>query len=139
MGLNIQKDDKGSLIFNIDDTIKYIKDELTSDIMELSKKHFVEGFPTTLSNRGGGRTNASKGGWSAREQEYNHPTLNDTGRLKNSIKIDGNSLVSNTEYGIYHNEGARNLDKREFLGESDDLNKKLEAFIIETLVNKITD
>lgn len=58
--------------------------------------------------------------WEARQDDLPHPLLRKTGNLYNSIyyEIVDNSEVlvdENSGYGQYHNEGTRNIPKREFL------------------------
>lgn len=110
--------------------VDYINDQMTGDIMKIAKDHYVSAFPESASQRGGGMTNNSENGWATRKQEYTHPILVKTGNLKNSIHIEGDCIVSETAYGEYHNEGVEGrLPRREFLGESDELENKIVKFL----------
>ena len=130
----ISKTEDGDLQYDLDKVIEYVNDKMLDDIMILAKDHYVSAFPDTTSQRGGFRTNNSENGWAVRTQKYNHPTLVKTGKLKNSIRIEDDYIVSDTEYGEYHNEGTGRLPRREFLGESDELEIKIAKFIEDKLV-----
>jgi phage gpG-like protein len=129
----ISKTEDGDLQYDLQKVVEYVNDKMLDDIMLLAKDHYVSGFPDTTSQRGGFRTNNSENGWAVRKQQYNHPTLTKTGKLKNSIKIEGDYIVSDTEYGEYHNEGTGRLPRREFLGESEELEIKIAKFIEDKL------
>lgn len=132
MGLKIEKKDD-LLVYDLPEVVKYVNDNMLPDIMDIALNHFLSGFPTSNSELGGGRTNLSQNGWAQRAESYDHPALVKTGRLKNSIHIEGDCIVSETEYGEYHNEGTNTLPRREFLGESDELEEKIAKFIEEKL------
>lgn len=71
--------------------------------------------------------------WSKRKKNYNHPPLENTGHLYNSFKssISNNEItISNTaDYAIFHNEGTGKIPQRQFLGESKELNNRIEKMI----------
>jgi len=103
-------------------------------IAEQSKNHFLEGF-----RKGGGQTNDSKSGWAARknnaQRNSGRAILIDTGSLRRSItvlKATWQSIIIGTTripYADRHNEGitdklGRAMPKREYIGDSDELDKK---------------
>ena len=62
----------------------------------------------------------------------------DSGNLRRSIRIgeydkDHVTVISDTDYGSYHNEGSTHLPKRQFLGESEEMMKQIEDMIIEKI------
>jgi len=131
--LKIEKKDD-ILVYDIPEVVKYLNDNMLPEIMDLALNHYLEGFPTSNTELGGGRTNISTNGWVKRQEDYNHPALVKSGRLKNSLKIEGDSIVSETAYGEYHNDGVDGrLPQREFLGESDELENKIVKFIEDKL------
>ena len=131
--LKIEKKDD-ILVYDLPEVVTYINNVMLEDIMKIAKDHYVSAFPDTTSQRGGFRTNNSENGWATRQQEYTHPILNKTGNLKNSIRIEGDCIVSDTAYGEYHNEGVEGrLPRREFLGESDELENKIVKFLEDKL------
>ena len=108
-------------------------------IAEQSKNHFLEGF-----RKGGGQTNDSKSGWQARknnaQRNSGRAILIDTGSLRRSItvlKATWQSIIIGTTripYADRHNEGitdklGRAMPKREFIGDSDELDKKNKTLI----------
>lgn len=70
-------------------------------------------------------------------KEHNNDLLIKTGRLKKSIKysVTGNTVkvISDVPYAIYHNEGTKNLPKRQFVGNSIEVDKQT----IKTIQDKI--
>lgn len=103
-------------------------------IAEQSKNHFMEGFQNN-----GGKTNDSKSGWLPRDPKAprndRRNILVDTGALRRSltvIKQTWDSIIIGTrrvDYADRHNEGitdsrGRAMPKREFIGDSDELNEK---------------
>lgn len=130
--LKIEKKDD-ILVYDLPEVVTYINDVMLGDIMKIAKDHYVSAFPESPTERGGGRTNNSQNGWAVRQQEYTHPILNKTGNLKNSIHIEDDCIVSETAYGEYHNEGTNILPRREFLGESDELENKIVKFLEDKL------
>jgi phage gpG-like protein len=99
-----------------------------------SKNHFLEGF-----RKGGGQTDDSKGGWRQREstakRNSGRAILVDTGALRRSISVLKATfkeiIIASTgiQYAARHNEGitdkkGRKMPKREFIGDSKDLNEK---------------
>lgn len=76
--------------------------------------------------------------WKARKSfRYEHPLLDDTGKMKNSFNFDvkGDSVIirNTADYSGYHNEGTRNLPKRQILGENEVLSKEIENIIIKEM------
>lgn len=133
MGLKIEKKDD-ILVYDLPEVVKYVNDNMLPEIMDIALQHYLEGFPTTASERGGGMTNLSQNGWASRQQVYNHPALVKTGHLKNALHIEGDCIVSDTAYGEYHNEGVQGrLPQREFLGESEELENKIVKFLEDKL------
>jgi len=126
----VSKLDDDDLLKDIDELIDYTKDEFLEEILELSRDHYVEGF-----DKGGYQTNQSRGGWSRRQDDESHPILEKTGRLRDSIVIQGSQVVSTSPYGVYHNEGTGRLPQREFMGESDELYEKIEKLIEDKFTN----
>jgi len=104
-------------------------------IAEQSKNHFLEGF-----RKGGGQTNDSKSGWQARKgnKDPGRAVLigPGTGHLWRDIAVLKATwqsiIIGNTiriPYADRHNEGitdklGRAMPKREFIGDSDELDKK---------------
>lgn len=114
-------------------------------IGNIASNHFQEGF-----RRGGKQTNKSLPGWKsrkagrgrkARERSRGRAILVDTGALRNDIDVrrtSANRVVVGTQdvkYAEYHNEGTKNLPQREFIGDSDKLDKKV-VKRIESAINK---
>lgn len=120
---------------NITDKIKNIKKvietELINEVTDVSLNHFLESFPKSSSDNGGGKTDSSSNGWKPRINKEKYPLLNKTGRLIKSIKKKKGLIYSNLDYAGYHNDGAGWLPKREFIGISSKLNK-----IVIKLINK---
>ena len=112
-----------------------LKAKLPLLIANLSKNHFLEGF-----RKGGGQTDASRGGWEqrkkpkgkrAKRREQGRNILVDTGQLRNDIDVRRTTFQEivigtlNVKYGIYHNEGTEKHPQREFLGDSRGLMSKI--------------
>lgn len=105
------------------------------------KNHFLEGF-----RKGGGQTDRSLRGWQPRKRSSRRNTgraiLVDTGQLRRDIKkrvVNSHKIVvgtRNVPYGIYHNNGTDRLPQREFIGESQALERKIKK-IIETEIIKL--
>lgn len=101
-----------------------------------AKNHFLKGF-----KKGGGQTDASLGGWKQRKrkdpkrQKGKRAILIKTGAMRNDIDIRKTTLEKivlgtlDTNYASYHNEGAKNLPQRQFLGNS----RKLNAAVVKLL------
>ena len=66
-------------------------------------------------------------------------TLTKTGRLRGSIRIRANrnssEVFTDIKYGVYHNQGAPNLPKRQFVGDGQGLRRN----IIQTATKFIRD
>lgn len=99
----------------------------------LAQSHFVAGFRT-----GGGMTDASRGGWKPRKRgtkadrrtRKRRGILVQSGKLRGSIKatIRATKIIIGTKgipYAEVHNEGLGNMPKREFIGRSKNLEKKI--------------
>lgn len=60
-----------------------------------------------------------------------------TGRLRRSFVISYSTekitIINDTPYSTYHNYGSKNLPQRRFMGQSRDLNKKIQATIVRVL------
>lgn len=103
-----------------------------------AKNHFLKGF-----KRNGGMTNESRGGWPRRrsgsQRNRGRSILVDTGALRRSIKVykvshNISAVGTGIHYGKYHNEGKRPQPKREFIGDSDQLDREIRD-IIEKSIN----
>ena len=113
-------------IKNINDTV------LLDELAGIAMMHFKRAF-----GQDGGMTNNSLNGWQERKRDYPHDILYKTGELMRKISVTNRKFNSITigipsgHYGEYHNSGvpSRNLPKREFVGESDDLQRKLKEHI----------
>ena len=105
---------------------------------------FLKGFRT-----GGGQTDASKSGWVDRNprkgESGRQPSRlvgKGTGHLRRDfqvIKAVFGQIVLGTKripYAIRHNEGLNGMPKREFAGESKELNKQNEGLLTKML-NKV--
>lgn len=116
----------------LNDVNKLIKSkELLGELTDLAYNHFIESFPESNADYGGGKTDASSGGWLQRKEKYNHPALKKTGKLIKSIKKNRKKgmIYSDLNYAFYQNEGTGWLPKREFIGPSKELNTKLINYI----------
>lgn len=119
--LSIKK--TGDLNFkSLDDLIN--KGKLTEELVDIAYNHFIESFPTTISDNGGGETDNSASGWLKRKEKEDYPALNKTGKLIKSIKKGKGKIYSNLDYAAYQNNGGGWLPKREFIGPSKELNQK---------------
>lgn len=114
-----------------------------------SLNHFKEGF-----KKGGGMTDASKGGWKPRRQTARRNTgralLVDSGVLRRDMKritatwsrIEVGTSARTKDYAGVHNRGLRSgrgrgftMPKREFIGKSKDLERKNIQMIRTTIKN----
>jgi len=113
-----------------------------------SKNHFLKGF-----RRGGGQTDASKSGWTQRKRSRSRANegravLVQSGDLRADIRVRktsfGRSVIgtssATSDYSNVHNEGLRSgrgagfqMPKREFIGDSVELQKKNEQLILNEL------
>lgn len=112
--------------------------DLLGDLTDLAYNHFMESFPDSPSDNGGGKTDDSSSGWLKRSINYKHPALNKTGKLIKSIKKNRKKgmIYSDLDYASYQNTGGGWLPKREFIGYSSELNRKT-INLIKTRINKI--
>jgi phage gpG-like protein len=118
------------------------KRKLPKIIANQSLNHYLEGF-----RKGGGQTDASINGWKKRKlklrdfaskgrktrqrarRQKGRAILVDTGQLRNDLQVISRSrreIVLGTKripYAARHNEGL-NMPKREFIGDSRELNEK---------------
>jgi len=120
---------KGSFEFDISlKKFRQLEKTLPKVLGNMAKEHFIEGF-----EKGGGQTNAGK--WVPRKKQTSKPILVDTRALKRSIRVKNATFKKTTIasmgtiYGELHNEGVSPLPKREFIGNSTVLEKKLEQRI----------
>jgi len=114
-------------------------------LANIIQRHFLDGF-----RRGGGSTDASIGGWkprktsrSARERKRStgRALLVRSGKMRADVKkkkISFNNITVGTSsipYAGYINEGTPRMPKREFIGDSRILEKKIENKIESELNN----
>lgn len=114
---------------------KEVLENIPVSIANLAKNHYLDGF-----RRGGKQTDASRSGWAKRKKKdknrQRRAILVKTGQLRNDVDIrrtTKNEIVLgtlDTVYASYHNEGAEFLPKREFLGDSKILDRKISKHII---------
>ena len=76
--------------------------------------------------------------WAKRKKAKNYPILNNTGKLKNSIKAIIKTfrkiiITATADYAKYHQSGTGDIPARPFIGQSDDLTIKTEKEIIKIL------
>lgn len=105
----------------------------------MARNHFLEGF-----RKGGGQTNASRGGWKKRKpalserqarRDQGRAILVKSGNMRADIQVRGLGTdrvvvnVINIPYARYHNFGTQRIPKREFIGKSDVLEKRM-IFVI---------
>lgn len=105
-----------------------------------SLNHFSEGF-----RMNGGKTEASKTGWEPRKQNAKRNSgrgiLIDTGALRRSLKVISatwkNIVIGSvgTAYAERHNEGLSGMPKREFIGDSNELNEKNKKTLVRLLTS----
>ena len=111
---------------------KAVKRTLPRKIANVAKNHFLEGF-----KRGGRATDDSLGGWAERKKadknKKRRAILVKSGDLERDVdvrKTTFEEIVLGTKdvaYGEYHNEpeDEEKMPKREFLGDSQKLNRKV--------------
>lgn len=107
---------------------------LSRKVANMAKNHYREGF-----KRGGYMTDNSRGGWKERKRQdkdkRRRAILVKTGHLRRDvdiISISINTIVlgtRNTKYASYHNKGTDILPRREFLGDSRELNRDIILYI----------
>ena len=99
--------------------------ELMTENAEIAKKFFVDSFQKK------GFEDVAFNEWAEDKEEKKVGELMEkTGNLKNSIHVENitkNSaeIVSNVEYASFLNKGTRNMVSREFMGDSEVMNKKI--------------
>lgn len=120
--------------------LRKMKRDLPLIIANMAKRHYVDSF------RKGGFTDASFSPWQARKSRdrsdrskvnagRNRAILVKTGHLRNSIRVRIATFQKieigayGVPYGVYHNKGEGNLPKRQFLGESRQLNYRIKKRI----------
>lgn len=116
--------------------IDRLKRELPAKIANTAVNHFKEGF-----RRGGGMTDKSRSGWKPRKNNTDpgRAILVKSGDLKRDVrkrKTDFRRIVvgtQNIKYADYHNNSTPRLPRREFIGESEKLNTKIERLIINSI------
>lgn len=142
---------KGKLNFNkIQRKLTGLTNVLLKELGQLSYLHFTSAFSSSPNAKGGGKTNASRGGWAKRKGNPTNGPLLKTGELLSSIKVRRrkNSVIiyTNLPYAAYNNNGATGtgrgrtgtLPKREFIGESTQLeinSRKLIRKILKNIFN----
>ncbi len=99
-----------------------------------ARNHFLEGF-----RKSGRMTDESRSGWKARKQtrsrDRGRKLLVKTGDLRADLQRRQTSFrrtsvsINNIPYATYHNEGAEHLPQREIIGDSKDLERKIEKII----------
>lgn len=107
-------------------------------IAENSKNWFLEGF-----RKGGGQTDDSKSGWASRDSKskrnQGRGILIDTGALRRSVTVLKSSwkeIIIGTQripYAKRHNEGLKGMPKREFIGDSKDMNRENKKTLVNLL------
>jgi len=128
------------MAFNFKQKIKEFeaqKRNLPAILGNMAKRHFVEGF------RKGGFTDINFDPWKERKRKdksdrntgTRRAILVKTGHLRNSIRvrIANFNLIEIGAYGVpyavFHNTGAGKMPKRQFIGESATLSKKIKLRI----------
>ena len=107
----------------------------------MAVEHYTSGFES-----GGGKTNASKGGWRPRAGSsggYGRAILVKSGNLKNDIQAlrhSRNSVTVGTRaipYAARHNSGLNGMPQREFIGDSQELFNKIEQYLDKMIIPKL--
>ena len=140
---------------DLEKRVNKFKEEIPIVVAEESKNHYLKGF-----EKGGGQTDKSASGWKKRKlklrdfssgrktrlkakRQKGRALLVDTGQLRNDIdvrKTSFNEIVIGTDatdYASFHNEGTEHLPQREIIGESRELDKKIENIIKKEISNVI--
>jgi phage gpG-like protein len=102
---------------------------MREDMTKKAKKHFDDSFV----NEGFTYNSLMKWRERKRPDRYKHKILQKTGRLRRSVKTNTFSTKtyfevrfrSNTPYSSRHNDGLDGMPKRQFMGYSPALNKRL--------------
>lgn len=116
--------------------VRKLKTDLPRVVANTALNHFLEGF-----RKGGGQTDAGK--WRERKRtarrNVGRAILVDTGALRRDIQIRLTAfrkIVIGTSRIIYarrHNEGLSGMPKREFLGDSKKLDRKIKKLILKKM------
>jgi len=74
--------------------------------------------------------------WVPNKEDSGHQQLVNTGRMRQSIKIlrrtsDSRFVGSDVPYAEYHNQGAKHLPQRKFIGNSKELEEKNRKLVLE--------
>lgn len=112
---------------------KFPESGIEDELAKISADWFKEGFPSSVRDNGGRKTDASKGGWKPRKKEYLYPALNKTGNLKKSIVGVKNEVKTDVYYASFHNDGTEKLPQRQFIGKSKELDNKCCDVIVKEL------
>lgn len=121
---------------DINGETRRLKRTVPHKIANVAKNHYLEGF-----RLGGKRTNASKAGWQPRKdnKDEGRAILVKSGAMRNSLDVreaNFKQIIVGTldiPYADVNNEGFGRVPKREFLGDSDLLNKRLSREIVRIL------
>lgn len=128
------------MAFNFEQKIREFqlaKRTLPAVIGNMAKRHFVDSF------RKGGFTDIAFDPWKARKTKdksdrrttKTRAILVKTGHLRNSIRVRVATFnkieigAYGVPYAVFHNTGAGKMPKREFIGESATLSRKIKARI----------
>lgn len=128
------------MAFNFNRKIKElqkVKANLPAQIGNIAKRHFLQSF------RDGGFTDTTLNPWAKRKaldksdraRGDNRALLVKTGHLRGSIRVRLATFqrIEIGAYGVpyakYHNQGTNKLPKRQFIGRSNALDKKIKAKI----------
>lgn len=107
--------------------------KLSYSVGNVARNHFLDNFKNK------GFVNGGVLAWKKRKDSRNtRSLLVKTGRLKQSIRVkryNSNEVVigTDTPYASYHNEGTERLPKRQFIGDSKELDAKVKATIIQEI------
>lgn len=119
---------------NLETVVRKLKKTLPRQIANIAKNHYLDGF-----RRGGKQTDDSLTGWAKRKKE-------DKGKKRRAILVKTSALEKDLDvrkttfreivlgtsddvpYGEYHNEGTDKMPRREFLGDSKKLDRKIVKF-----------
>lgn len=116
--------------FELDKSVKAyskFKKRIPNILATNTVNHFKKGF-----TQGGKQTNDSIGGWKKRKHRKGGNILVETGTLQRDIQkkkvsflstIIGTSNIT-SDYAEVHNTGSGSMPKREYIGDSDSLDKK---------------
>ena len=118
---------------NLEVIVRKLKGTLPKQIANIAKNHYLEGF-----RRGGKQTDNSLTGWAKRKKADKNKTrraiLVKTSALKNDLDVRRTTFreivlgTNDVEYASYNNEGTENMPRREFLGDSKKLDRKIIKF-----------